>query len=113
MKPIPLSALLVFIATLILISVAFSEPGFMAPGNGPGPRGDQFANVLHRYDEDHDGALNIAEREAMRADFRKLMGRNSWYLSKYDKDGNGTLDDAEWALAQNTGGKFSVVREKR
>lgn len=89
--------------------LAFPTDGFgqgfgFSPSTPPEPR----AAVLKKYDQDADGRLTDAEREAMRkARFaERLQGARSgrggfrfqWppeVVKKYDKDKDGKLDDTE------------------
>lgn len=100
MKPVPLSALLVLIATLILFSMAFSSPGETAPGHGPGPKEDRTARFMNTYDLDGDGKLDEREQALVRRDFRRRYEKNPYFVGRFDRNGNGIMDEAEWELVR-------------
>lgn len=100
MKPVPLSALLVLIATLILFSMGFSNPGESAPGHGPGPKEDHAVRFMNTYDLDGDGKLDARELVAVRRDFRQRFERNPYFVGRFDRNGNGIMDEAEWDLVR-------------
>lgn len=60
------------------------------------------ASVLARWDADSDGVLNADERTAMRTHYLALARerRRQWELSRFDKDKDGKLSDAEKAVMQ-------------
>jgi Ca2+-binding EF-hand superfamily protein len=66
------------------------------PPKQPRPQRQIPAELLKKYDADHDGKLSDSEREAMRADMKAANEkRQAEMLKKYDKDNDGKLSDEE------------------
>lgn len=76
-----------------------------------------MAELVKKYDKDGDGRLNDVEKLAARADFEKLRHRHAAakgsrvsasrakataqeFMKRFDKDGDGKLNDAERAAAK-------------
>ena len=57
--------------------------------------------VLEKYDKNHDGKLDDAERAELQKDREAARKeRQAEMLKKYDKNGDGKLDDTERAAAR-------------
>jgi Ca2+-binding EF-hand superfamily protein len=56
--------------------------------------------LLRQFDRNHNGKLDEDERPELEKAMRERMGSNPQQLARYDKDGDGKLDDAEWASAR-------------
>jgi len=81
------------------------RPGDAEPTLAPGGEATQpgrpdpwFGRILRQYDEDGDGRLNEAEREAAMSDLREAQRRQR--LAEYDADGDGKLSREERQAAR-------------
>lgn len=77
--------------------VLADEPG---PWGGMGGRGHHGgamkAQMLEKYDANHNGVLDPEEREAVKADRQTLRGeRHQKMLEKFDANHDGKLDEQE------------------
>lgn len=90
------------------------------PGEGGGMSPERKAELMKRFDKNNDGKLDDAERAAARAEFEKMRGAKGGdgkpgagkpgegrglpsreeMLKRFDKNGDGQLDDAEKAAAK-------------
>lgn len=71
------------------LSVAGVSLAMGGPGEGPGKR---YPEMMQKFDANKNGQLEDSEREAMRAEMRKLREEK---LAKYDANKDGKLDDTE------------------
>jgi len=110
---------------------ADADPG-ARPGGGP-PGNFDFAEIVKQYDKNGDGELDETEREAMRAAMTARFGgqgpggagpggagpgggmrmNREEMLKRFDKDGDGQLDDAERGAMREAMGSMRPNRAER
>ena len=106
------------------------------PGEGQGPAGGRLdpakmQEFIKKYDKNGDGKLDDTEKEAAKGEMSKLRGpgdgkgpagkpgagdgagRRAELMKKYDKNGDGQLDDAEKAAAKADFEKNGPRREQK
>jgi EF hand len=94
-KKLGLAAILVGLCTAGAISVA------SAHGDEDGP-GGRRAEILQKFDANHDGKLDDSEKAAMREAMKaKFEARKQEMLQRFDTNKDGKLDDAERAAMKD------------
>ena len=114
MEKSPLSPMKKTVLSLGLCSATL----FLATGRAEAPKGTPSAardagqaELLQRYDKNHDGKLDEAELAAAHesmlqagfgngADGERRSRREAWLIKHFDKNGDGKLDDTERAEAK-------------
>ena len=73
------------------------------------PKSDIPPGMLKKYDKNHDGVLDDAEKAVMAADKaahqEKIKAMHAEMLAKYDTNKDGKLDDTEKAAARKAMGE--------
>lgn len=102
MKTSALTSLLTA-ATLFLTVGALSARAQAPAPDQPGA--PNRARLLERFDANHDGRLDDAERATARAsvenEMRGRLAANPRFLERADTDRDGKLSDAEWAATRD------------
>lgn len=115
------------VSLCLVTATLFAAPAFAAdsPAEGvnPPPVPDQKSrptreDVLKRFDQDGDGKLNDAERQAAREERRgqwaeKRGPMREKMLKRFDKDGDGKLNEAERKEAGKAAKKMRHHRHQR
>src|SRR5262249_11154290 len=79
----------------VLVALCTAGAG-VALANGDHDGGPRKAELLQKFDTNHDGKLDESEKQAMRAAFAaEAQARKQEMLAKYDTNHDGKLDDAE------------------
>jgi EF hand len=80
----------------VLVALCTAGAFGVASANDDQAGGDRKAEMLKKFDTNHDGKLDDAERQAMHAAMQaKWQARQQELLAKYDANRDGKLDDAE------------------
>jgi hypothetical protein len=94
-----------FAVTLASVGLGVTGIAAAQPVNDGGAR---KAEMLAKYDTNHNGTLDPDERTALRADMRaRFEARRAELVKKYDTNGDGTLDQGE-----RTAMRDAMVKER-
>jgi Ca2+-binding EF-hand superfamily protein len=90
-KKLGLAAVLVTLVTGGVLGVASADNG-----GASADRDARKAEILQRFDTNHDGVLDAGEKQAMHAAMKaKREEKKQELLAKYDTNKDGTLDEQE------------------
>jgi len=88
---------------VLVASLAGGGAVALAQSDDSGAPEGMRAKILEKYDTNHDGELDDAERAAMRADFQaKRAARRQEMLARFDTNKDGKLDANERKVMRDT-----------
>ena len=114
MKKTTIAALVVATAA-VGFTVAYADQGDdKGFGGRHGRRGPSEAQLLEKFDANHNGVLDPEEKEAAKKEFgARREARRAEMLKKYDTDGDGKLSDSEREALRKDTREHHQERENR